>query len=233
MIKDDLILRNPLRLLGHDTDDVLADGNFGAVCARAGVGKTALVVQLALNGMLRDKNILHISLNDPVDKVTLWYQEVFHNLVQGYPAHESDRLLETLLPHRFIMNFKVEGFSVPKLEERLMDLTSQNIFTPEIIILDGLFFDDSVRESLTALKSIAEKQAMHVWFTMRTHREETTDATGLVPPLSLVEDLFEAALQLQPEGKDIHVNYVKGKPSDATPPDLLLDPSTMLVKGTT
>lgn len=232
MIKDDLILRNPLRLLGHDTDDVLSDGSFGVVCARAGVGKTALLVQLALNGLLRDKHILHISLNDPVDKVSLWYKEVFHNLVQGYPAHASDRLWQTLLPHRFIMNFRVEGFSVPKLEERLMDLISQNIFTPEMVIIDGLSFDESARETLLALKSVAEKQSMHIWFTMRIHREEEAPSTDLPPPLSSVDDLFEVAIHLQPEGKDIHVNYVKGAPSDSTPQNLLLDPSTLLVKGT-
>ena len=51
------------------TEDILPQGGFGAVLARAGVGKTALLVQLALNTMLRDKNVLHISLNDPVNKV--------------------------------------------------------------------------------------------------------------------------------------------------------------------
>ncbi|MBI5063800.1 MAG: hypothetical protein HZB87_10175, partial [Desulfatitalea sp.] len=53
MLKQDLILRNPLRLLGYDSDDILEPGQFGAVLARAGVGKTALVIQIALNTMLR------------------------------------------------------------------------------------------------------------------------------------------------------------------------------------
>jgi KaiC/GvpD/RAD55 family RecA-like ATPase len=83
MFKNDLIVRNPLRRMGSETDDVIPEGGFGAVLAHAGVGKTALLVQLALNAMLRDRNVLHISLNDPVGKVSLWYQELFHHLV--YP----------------------------------------------------------------------------------------------------------------------------------------------------
>ena len=32
-----------------------------------GVGKTALIVQVALNTMLQQKNVLHVSLDDPVE----------------------------------------------------------------------------------------------------------------------------------------------------------------------
>lgn len=55
MLKNDLILRNPLRLMGQESDDILPTGGFGAVMARAGVGKTALLVQLALDSLLNGK----------------------------------------------------------------------------------------------------------------------------------------------------------------------------------
>ena len=62
MLKQDLILRNPLRLLGKENEDIIRPGNFGAVLARHGVGKTAMVIQLSLNSLLQQKNVLHISL---------------------------------------------------------------------------------------------------------------------------------------------------------------------------
>ena len=80
MLKKDLMLKSPLQLLGYENNDIIAEGKFGAVLARAGVGKTALLVQLAINTILRDKNVLHLSLNDPVKKVDLWYQQVLNNL---------------------------------------------------------------------------------------------------------------------------------------------------------
>jgi len=130
MLKKDLALRNPLRLIGKENQDILSKGGFGAVLARAGVGKTALMVQLSLETLLRGKNVLHVSLSDPVNKVNLWYQEVFQNLAKQYNAQQVNQLWESILHNRFIMTFKVEGFSVPKLAERMTDLTEQNIFTP-------------------------------------------------------------------------------------------------------
>ena len=74
MLKKELILRNPLRQMGYEEDEIIPEGGFGAVLARAGVGKTALLVQLALNMMLRGRKVLHVSLLDPVNKVDLWYR---------------------------------------------------------------------------------------------------------------------------------------------------------------
>ncbi len=230
MLKKDLILRNPLRLMGHENEDILAEGEFGAVLARAGVGKTAFLVQLALNSLLRDVHVLHISLNEPVKKVVLWYQEVFRNMADQYNVEQMDRLWEATLPKRFIMTFKVEGFSVPKLEERLTDLTEQGIFNPKMVLIDGLPFDESATESLSSLKALSKKHGMHVWFAVRTHREDKPGSDGIPVPLQGVVDLFEVAIQLQPEGKEIHVRALKGGASSSEHPVLFLDPSTMLIK---
>jgi len=229
MLKKDLILRNPLRLMGHENDDILDSGQFGAVLARAGVGKTAFLVQLSLNALLRGKNVLHISLSDPVNKVSLWYKEVFNLIAQQYQAHQINQLWESVLPNRFIMTFRVEGFSVPKLQERLADLTEQNIFKPQMIIVDGLPFEDSVHQSLSEFKELAAEQGMHSWFTVRTHRHEEPEADGTPLQLAYVADLFEIAIQLLPVGKEIHVKALKGGDSFSKHLDLRLDPSTMLL----
>ena len=230
MLKKDLILRNPLRLMGQETEDIIPVGGFGGVLARAGVGKTALMVQLALNSLLRGQNVLHISLNDPVDKVTLWYQEVFHRLAQQYNVSEINQLWDTILPHRFIMTFKIEGFSVPKFEERLTDLTEQNIFIPDVVLIDGLPFDEAARGSLGELKQLIQKYAMRLWMSVKTHRHETPGPDGIPPQLLNVDDLFDVIIQLQPEGKEIYIQALKGGATPDEAPELRLDPATMLIK---
>ncbi len=230
MLKNDLILRNPLRLMQSDeTEDTLEKGGFGAVLARAGVGKTALLVQLSLNSMLKGQNVLHISLADPVYKVGLWYEEVFSHIARQYAIKQANDLWETLLPHRFIMTFQVEGFSAAKLEERLTDLTTQNIFSPHMVLIDGLPFDASVRTALEDLKALAGKFGCHIWFTVRTHRHESTNPNDMLQQLASVADLFEVVIQLQPEGKDIYVNALKGRRAASGESALLLDPATMLI----
>jgi hypothetical protein len=231
MLKKDLILRNPLRVMGYENDDILNAGEFGAVLARAGVGKTAFLVQLSLNALLRGKNVLHISLEDPVNKVSLWYQEVFNLIAQQYKVDQMiNQLWESLLPHRFIMTFRVEGFSVPKLEERLSDLMAQNIFSPQMMIVDGLPFDESVHQSLMEFKDLIKNHQMPAWFTIRTHRHDNPGPDGIPMQLAQLSDLFEIAIQLLPVGKEIHVKAVKGAESFSEHLDLRLDPSTMLIK---
>jgi hypothetical protein len=230
MLEKDLILRNPLRLLGHETEDILPEGGFGAVVARAGVGKTAFLVQLALNTMLKGKNVVHISLDDPVKKVCLWYEEVVRNIANEYNVKQMDQLWEAILQHRFIMTFKVDSFSVPKLEERLTDLTEQGIFFPQMILIDGLPFSEAAAKSLSDLMSLAKKDSIPVWFAVRTHRHEEPGDDGMPPQLSQFADLFEVVIQLQAVEKETHVTALKGAAMTSSRPALLLDPSTMLVK---
>ena len=232
MLKNDLIHRNPLRLMGREAEEILSSGSFGAILARAGVGKTALLVQIALNTLLAGKNVLHVSLNDPVDKVTLWYREVFRNLATKYDSRQIEELWESLLPHRLIMTFKVEGFSVPKLEERLADFSEQGIFVPDMIIVDGLPFDESTPESLDELQAFTRDHDMQAWFTVRTHRHAQPGPDGLPETFSPVQDLFSVVLQLEPTGKEINVRALKGGRENAQVLQVKLDPATMLLKET-
>ena len=211
----------------------LPAGAFGAVLARAGVGKTALMVQIALNALLRDKNVLHISLNDPVQKVSLWYEEVFRNIAKTQLLHEMNELWETILMHRFIMTFQVEGFSVPKLKERLTDLTAQGIFFPQMIILDGLPFDKPVHQVLADLKSLSSDYRFPIWFAVRLHPNELQEPEDLSIQLSGISDFFDVIIQLQPEGKDVLVKALKGSNPAAVQSDLFLDPATLLIKDKT
>lgn len=230
MLKKDLILRNPLRMLGHDSENILPKGGFGAILARAGVGKTSLMVQMALDTLLQSKNVLHISLVDSVRKVDLWYEEVFRNIAVYYHLEKTDELWDSILPHRFIMTFNVEGFSVPILEERLTDLTEQGIFFPDMILIDGLPFDENISKPLQDLKELATSYGLFIWFSVRTHRHEKEGPGGLPVQMANIKDLFQVALHLQPEEKEIHVKILKEVSKKIRTPSLFLDPATMLIR---
>ncbi len=230
MKNHDPIFQNPLTHLGYDTEDIIPLGGFGAVVARAGVGKTSFLVQLALNTLSRQKNVLHISLKDTIDKVNLWYKEVFHHLATSGAIEEPHGLWEWLLPNRVIMTFKTKDFTIPMLKQRISDLTDQARFSPQTIIIDGLPFESSLQNSLADLKAIAKIDAIRVWFAVTSHRHETTGPDNMAGSLSEVADLFETIIQLQPDGKKILVNIIKGRPRTQDHPRLFLDPSTLLVK---
>jgi hypothetical protein len=222
---------DPLRDMGWGSEDIIPEGGMGAVAAHAGVGKTALLVQFALNAMLKGTKVLHISLLDPVNKVSLWYQELLNNLAGQLRTEETREMWEAMLPNRFIMSFKVEGFNAPKLEERLTDLMVQNIFMPRMIIVDGLRFDESVRNTIVDLKTLINKHSMRLWFTVPAHRHKETAPYNMPPCLSTAAELFDVIFKLQPEKDKIYIRTIKGKLPDTAGNQLFLDPSTMLIRN--
>ena len=231
MFNSELIFRNPLKPIGYDeTSTILSNGGFGAVLARAGVGKTSLLVQLALSFLTKKRNVLHISLGEPVSKVRLWYKEVFQNLARPFDEKQVNSTWEAIMPYRFIMTFKAESFSVPILKERLTDLIEQNIFNPQIIIIDGFPFNESKLEAFAKLKNFAKQHSICVWFAVKTHRHEELERGGLPAPLNNIDNFFEVVVELQPMGKEIHVKPLKGGLTVSDKPILFMDPSTMLVQ---
>ena len=230
MLKQDIILKSPLGTIIDKSFDSDKKGNFFAVLARAGVGKTAFLVQLALNAMVRDRNVLHVSLNDPVNKVTLQYRELFDNLVDQSREENINDLWHSMLLRRFIMTFRKTSFSVPKFKERLTDLTEQEIFTPDLLIIDGLTFDETFREKLIAMKELAQKKAFHVWFSVNAHRHEEKDEKGMPLSFSQAEDLFDCVLKLKSEGTATHIQTVKGMKGYFGTTPVVLDASSMLIK---
>ncbi len=222
-----LELDNPLKMLGFNTDDIIAKGGFGAILARAGIGKTSVIVQLAIFAMTQGKKVLHISLDEPVNKVNVWYRETFNNLAEKNKVDQPSAAWEAILPNRFIMTLQLDGFSIPRLEERLTDLSEQNIFTPETIIIDGFPFEDTDKKTLEELKAFAEKEGINVWFTIKTHRHEAPDENGLPIQLTNISDLFEAAIQILPEDDKINLKVLIGDTDNSK--QLYVDTETMLI----
>lgn len=231
MLKKSLIIRDPLKLLGLDADQTFQNGGCGAVFARAGVGKTALLVQLSINSLLQEKPVLHISLKDPVDKVDLWYKEVFQNITKIHEINDANRLWDEILPYRFIMTFDRSSFSLDRLMNKVEELRAQEIFSPRLIVIDGFSMGDATAEQLDALRSFAKDNEFTIWFTIRGHRGESqTPAAFSSKFLDQYGAFFDVILQLSPEKDQIQVKPLKKETANQT--DLFLDPSTLLIRET-
>ena len=227
MTKYESIAYNPL---GIKTDDIIKKGSFAAVVARAGVGKTSFLVQIALSCMMNKKKVLHVSLHDSVKKVSLWYKEIFTNLVNQHVIDLPVGSLDSLLPCRFIMTFKVDGFSLPGFVERFSDITEQGIFVPDVLIVDGLPLNETTDKLLKEIKAFAVQNSLSVWFAGHIHRGEEPSVNGTPSPFFHVEDNFDVVIQLQPTKERICVNFIKGiAANDSDSPMIHVDPSSMLV----
>lgn len=229
MLKKSLIIQDPLKLLGLEADQALHSGGCGAIFARAGVGKTALLVQMAINKLLQEQDVLHVSLKDPVDKVDLWYKEVFQTISRLHEVQEVNRLWDEMLPHRFIMAFDKEAFSLDRLAKKISELKAQEIFSPRSVMIDGFAMADADSEALSGFKEFVRNEGLTVWFTIRGHRGDAKTPDAFAQDFARrYDDFFDAILQLSPEKDQIQVKPLK-KESEH-PSTLFLDPSTLLIR---
>lgn len=215
--------------LGVQTDTIITKGNLASVIARAGVGKTPFLVQLALSCMMNHKKVLYVSLNDSVEKVSLWYKEVFKNLLDKNLICPPDALLDSFLEYRFIMTFKVDEFNLSSFEDRFSDITKQDVFVPDVVFIDGFPLNKTTDGVLKEIKDFALQNSAPIWFSGHIHRGEEPAKDGTPAPFFHVADNFDVVIHLQPKGKRIYVNFRKGFTHDSSRPVIQIEPASMLI----
>jgi len=234
MLKEDLVERNPLRVFSQDSEGNPVKQRMGLLMARAGLGKTAILVQIALDNILRGNQVLHVSIGQSLEKTRVWYDDIIKDIVDGARLENSAELREDVMRNRLIMTFKESEFSRPKLEERLNDLVYQNIFCPTCLVIDGFDFGATERQSLTDIRELMEVMSLQVWFSAVSHREdERVSAAGIPAPCHEVDDLFDTVVLIQPEAgtPNLFLNVVKDDTGCVQKGKVLnLDPVTYLVK---
>ncbi|PHR26803.1 MAG: hypothetical protein COA36_10935 [Desulfotalea sp.] len=225
---NDLVVSNPLRALGLDAK---AEGkeSMGLVMARAGLGKTAILVQFALDSMLLGNKVLHVSIGEGIDKTRNWYDDILALLTDG----EKIESIPEIMKNRMIMTFKESSFSKAMFVERLEDLVKQGIYQPECLIIDGYDFENNSKESLEDFRNIMTEQGLKIiWFSAVRHRDdERVSKAGVPAPCHEVDGLFDTILLINPDGDAINLDIIKCDIGSVDPgTSLSLDPATMLLK---
>ena len=233
MGKEDLVVNNPLRVLGMEKKVEDEKKRMGLVMARAGLGKTAILVQIALDSILRGNKVLHVSIGEGVEKTRAWYDDILGLMVNDQPVDDFAGMVTEIMAKRMIMTFKESSFGPAKLEERLEDLVQQDIFQPDCMIIDGYDFGEATHEQLGELKEFMGRHGLKtIWFSAVSHRgDDRVSNAGVPAPCHEVDDLFEMVLMIVPEQEAIKLNLLKCSSGVIEPgTSLLLDPSTMLIK---
>ncbi len=221
--------KHPLRALGIDSGQAGEKASQGLLMARAGLGKTAILVQFALDCMLQGNNVLHVAIGEGIDKTREWYADMLASITDG----EKLENIPGIMQQRMIMTFKESAFSKALLQERLDDLVEQNIFKPECLIVDGYDFTANDKDALAELCSyMAGRGLKMVWFSAVSHRNDEHQKEGGIPaPGCDVEELFDNILLISPQEEEIVLDILKCDSNLVSAGEKLkLDPSTMLLK---
>lgn len=205
----------PLSLLDKSSKGGLGRGNLGAVLARAGAGKTACLISLALGKMLRGEKIVHVSLGETPEKVKAHYELIFNQIRTA--TREGDKALskEILDKSRIILAFLKQSFDTERFRTNLENLTQRLDFRPETVIIDGLNFEDCERSLVEGLKQAAADFGAEIWFSVRSHRHINEKSDRGIPfPLSRMEDLFTVVLEIEQEGSQFFLTLIEFSDND-------------------
>lgn len=227
-MKKDLILRSPVsKTLGIKST---TDGWLGAVLSRAGVGKTSFLVQIALTRLLSDEKILHISLNEQIDKINIRYHEGYINLVDsiGYvDPQKAVQLWDDIQFSKVGISYTESAFDTVKIRDYLNSFKKADLPLPAIMVIDGLDFGTDVTQILNALEALACEFSLFTWVSIQSHREEALCDDGFPIQLENHKDRFDKAIFLQPVEDRIEAVILKD--GDRSDQKCLLNPATMMI----
>ena len=226
----DFISVSPLRILEKSSRKGLGPGNLGVLIARAGVGKTACLIHIAFDKIFRQERLVHISLEEGPEKVTSFYDVIYHDLVQALDLIDGDDYRMMIDRNRMILAYLNQSFDIDRLRTNLTNLTEKLDFRPNTLIVDGLDFEKAERIVFEGLQGIAKEFRVEIWLSALSHRHVTqTNERGIPYPCHELDDLFGLIIQLQPEPTGVFLRLLKDHDnptiSDAS---VSLDPNTFL-----
>ena len=227
----DFMKVSPLRILEKSSRKALGKGNLGVLMARAGVGKTACLIHISFDKLLRKEKLVHISMDDVPEKITSYYNVIYYDLVKALDMkceHETRMMLER---NRMILAYLNQSFEIKRLRENLKNLGEKIDFVPDTLIIDGLDFSKAGRELLEEFKGVAADFQVEIWFSALTHRHiDEVNERGIAYPCNHIDDFFNIIIQLQPTPSGVFLELLKDHDSAIVPNTRVrLDPNTFLV----
>lgn len=226
MYRKFLNARSPMRLLEKGLHGGLGAGNVGVILAGRGVGKSAFLVGVALDELLRGQPVLHVSLGDGVGHVRAYYDTVFDDLAASTHLDAAAATRAEIERRRSIRSYPPAGFGAAKLREAVK-IEGEAGAKPALVIVEGYDLDGASRDEVLELKALAGEIGAELWLSASC----PGDKVDRVPPaLARMEDAVSVILALEPEQTTVRLRALKdhGSP-DVSALHLALDPRTLLL----
>ena len=230
MYRKYLTARSPLRLLEKGLHGGLGKGNLGLLLAGRGVGKTACLVGIALDELLRGGHVLHVALDhpvNPVNHVREFYDTVFHDLAETTHLEDAARVHAECDRRRSIRAYRAASFSAAKLRESVKFETEAGA-KPELVILEGFDVASAPRDELLDLRALAGELDAEIWLSASLPEERVRELPASLRP---VADVLSVILALDPGDGAPRLRALKDHDSpDVSALHVSLDPTTLLLK---
>jgi len=231
MLREQLIKLSPLRVLEKSINGGLGPGNLGMFTARKGVGKTAALVHVAVDKLLRDEKVLHLSFADNPRHIEHWYKQVFNEIAKSYKLENVLENEQHVIRNRLIVHISKKNAVKDHIENTIKKCVEAAQFTPSMLIIDGFSFSEHSKDDFMFWKELSQKLSTEIWFSATLHRHNLEfDDQGIPSPASEVKDIFSVIIMLEPLEDYIDLKLLKDHDNpDIDKLKLKLNPKTMLI----
>jgi hypothetical protein len=250
MVKEELIQRSPVRIFMNSIKGGLKPGELGLIASPSGIGKTSVLVQIALDKLLQDKKVIHVSFTQNTNHVLAWYEDIFDEFIKKKNLENEQEVKTNITKNRVLMKFPQAGISSDQMQRSLRALIKSGGFSAEVIIIDGFDFSAAEEGHFAAIKSFASEMGVYCWYSCNVNSDlRSADLrsydlrSGDKPlndqfydqkniPLVLKDNasLFDVIIVLEP--KSDHIALTVSRDRDIYNPEhlaLKLDPKTLLI----
>lgn len=224
---------SPLRVFDEAINGGLGKGNMGVIVSRHGVGKTACLVHLATDKLLRGENVIHVSFSGNVEHVMNWYKEVFREISEVQSLDDAHNVYSSILSNRVVMNFSQNQVSIEKVLKSLKSLIEQGAFKADAILFDGYKLTIAEDDDIIKIREFAKEMNLEVWFSVSPVRPDVVyDEYGVPNTLEKYIPSIDVlvGLRYREDVDKVVMTVVRAHGEDvAKPLSVRLDPKTMLI----
>jgi archaellum biogenesis ATPase FlaH len=231
MVKQELVQRSPVRIVEKSIRGGLGPGEVGIISSQSGVGKTSVLVQIALDKLLQAKKVIHVSFTQHTDYVLAWYEDIFNEFTHKKNLENVQDVKNELIKNRVLMNFNQDGVTSDQILRSLRAMIVDGDFKAEALIIDGFDFAKMTRERIAATRGFARELGLSVWYSCAVTGDDSAyDKKNIPLVIGDFVDLVDVVIVLSP--KQDHIALTVSKDRDVYNPEhlaLKLDPKTLLI----
>jgi hypothetical protein len=211
MIRKEAILQSPLRILDRSIRGGLGKGHLGVIMAAAGVGKSACLVQLGLDALLRERPVLHLAVGQSVEHVAARYDALFEELAERVDLADRRGVRESIAHRRLIWSTLESVLGPRELDEAVAAFQAHLGVAPVSILVDGFDWDaPGCASTLGVFKASAGRAGAELWMTARDAPGRGPGPVASLAPLpDACAALVDVAILLAPHGRHARLTLVK------------------------
>jgi KaiC/GvpD/RAD55 family RecA-like ATPase len=231
MLKAELIAKSPMRVLEKSIEGGLASGNIGIIASKKGVGKTSVLVQIAIDKLLQGQKVIHVSFSSNTSHVFDWYENIFTEVAKKRGLEHADEVRDELVHNRVIMNFSQGSLKTEQILSSIRHLMVEGGIKASTLVIDGFDFQKSNPETLAKVHAFAVEMAVEIWFSATLPIDGQLAAKGKAPTiLTAFMPSIAVLVVLEPKTEYIHFDVVKHHEStNLQDLKIKLDPKTLLI----